>query len=378
MKKGRETNGRGAGERSRAARHRAAVPRFYGFFYSSSEAGGTRSRGAAAPLFGDRAQREGSRTTHGTGPKTTLRPTQRGLWRHKRQQLAARAREPYGSPAAESLKTTPPGMPRAAEWLTTSPCAPAIQLPARHERNLPRCPSWRRHRVPPAGARGRPPSPQRSPMLRSTAPGRPCWRLHCGAAPHRSSPPDTDPATQQLLPPGSNMVPGGPRDRGHCPLGDFPQDHGLQPQLGHGSAPPLAWRPVATALKAGAVAISPAARTGGSPGPGPRLDPGRNRGPSPQPHSPSPSPLASGAAPRPVQTKHKRSRQGKRDRRSLLSHAPSQSREPLCSGARGPRCSLCPSDTSALLPAAAPVAPAGNSRSVGSRSDALLGRGCQK
>jgi len=214
----------------------------------------------------------------------------------------------------------------------------------------------------PGEQRGRPPAPRRG----TTAPGTPrelrasaCGDTVPETAPHprRSSPPTRTPLGRYPRPPR-----GFPRDP---PLHRPPRAH-LLPRCSRSpvTAPLLPRLAPAPPRPPGARQLRALHR--------------QREGPSPLPHSPSPSPLGSGAASRPVQITHKHSREGKRDRRSLFSHAPSQSRETLCSGARGPRCSLCPSDTSAFLPAAAPVAPAGNSRSVRSRSDALLGRGRQK
>jgi len=241
---------------------------------------------------------------------------------------------------------------------------------------------------PPADAPGRPPEPRSSPALHSTAPDSPHHspllasdRVPLSRPPpgRQHRPPGGFPLDPPVTRPPAHLLPGCSRSPATC------NDSSAPPLVRTGSstatrggaapAPP----PAAPLLEGGAFAITLTARTWGSSSPGPQLQASRNRGLSPQSHSPSPPPLGSFAAPCPIQMKHKRSREGVGHRRGLFSHAPNESREQTCSRTRGtPRHSLCPSDTSAVLPAAAPAAPAGNTGSVGSRSDALLGRGCQK
>ncbi|XP_072700853.1 uncharacterized protein [Ciconia boyciana] len=104
----------------------------------------------------------------------------------------------------------------------------------------------------------------------------------------------------------------------------------------------------------GAVAVGLAARPWGSSSPGPQREASRNRGPSPEPRSASPPPLGSLTAPRPAQRECKRSQEG------------NKSRERVCSRAGG-----LPHNTSAVVPGAALIGPAGNGWSVGAWSNGL-------
>jgi len=133
-----------------------------------------RSRGAAAQLFG---HREGCRKTDETGTKLPSLPRS-GSCGGSKANAAPTCPTAMRLPAANTVKTTPPGMPWPAQHGqpaagmprgTNAPDrelrAPGLQLPARSEGHLPRCLSLRGHRVPPAGAPGSPSSPQCSPAV---------------------------------------------------------------------------------------------------------------------------------------------------------------------------------------------------------------------